>query len=380
MSFETECFSMNSDISKRTNDFSEPNKNSASRRATSVFADASWPKEEEAADRAQRRFEASAAAANRARQGGDGFVLADDALVQLRLDAQKFLLFVFFNRGDADAGPARDHFLDILAGNDSRRSIIQFVAFAKGAQVFFFFALFLGIKPSLFEFVIGDGRFHAVGDELYALLDFADFFRDGGLAQFYARAGFVDQVDGLVRKKTVGNIAVRKINGIAQRFIGVADSMKLFVAFAHALDDLNGFFFIGGGNFYGLEAPFERAVFFHRFSVFARRCRADALNLSARKSRLQNVRGIQRTFRGARSHQRVQFVDENDRVLALHQFFHDGFEALFELAAVFCSSNDKRKIQRKDALVRQERRERHHRKCVAPVLRRWPSYRRRALR
>jgi len=37
MSFETECFSMNSDISKRTSDFSLPNRNSAKARATSVL-------------------------------------------------------------------------------------------------------------------------------------------------------------------------------------------------------------------------------------------------------------------------------------------------------------------------------------------------------
>src|SRR5580700_7915292 len=78
------------------------------------------PKEEEATHRTQRRLEARSAAANRPRQRGDGFVLADDPLVQLRLDAQKLLLFVFFNGGDADAGPARDYFLDILPGHDTR--------------------------------------------------------------------------------------------------------------------------------------------------------------------------------------------------------------------------------------------------------------------
>ena len=37
MSLETECFSMNSDMSKRISDFSDPKRNSASRLATSVF-------------------------------------------------------------------------------------------------------------------------------------------------------------------------------------------------------------------------------------------------------------------------------------------------------------------------------------------------------
>src|SRR2546430_9077668 len=45
-------------------------------------------------------------------------------------------------------------------------------------------------------------RFHAVSDEFHALLYFADFFGNSGLTQLDARAGFVDQVDGFVRKRS----------------------------------------------------------------------------------------------------------------------------------------------------------------------------------
>jgi len=54
------------------------------------FADAGGAEEEEAANGTRGIFESGAAAANGASEGGDGFVLADDALVKLRLDAQKF--------------------------------------------------------------------------------------------------------------------------------------------------------------------------------------------------------------------------------------------------------------------------------------------------
>ena len=40
----------------------------------------------------------------------------------------------------------------------------------------------------------------------------------------------------------------------------------------------------------------------------------------------------------------------------LHQLFHDGLEALFELAAIFCAGDDQRKIESENALVGQERR------------------------
>src|ERR1700731_3441145 len=83
------------------------------------FANARGPKEEEATNWTQRRFQTGAAAANGAGKCGDGFVLADDALVKFGLDAQKFLLFVFFNRGDTDTGPAGDDFFDVFTGNDA---------------------------------------------------------------------------------------------------------------------------------------------------------------------------------------------------------------------------------------------------------------------
>src|SRR5439155_25498066 len=47
---------------------------------------------------------------------------------------------------------------------------------------------------SLFKFVIGDGRFHAVSDEFHPLLHFADFLGNGCLAQLDARARLVDQI------------------------------------------------------------------------------------------------------------------------------------------------------------------------------------------
>src|SRR5690348_9488520 len=84
------------------------------------FANAGGSKEKEAAHGTHRRFEPGAAAANGARQRGDSLVLADNALVQLRLDAQKLLLLVFLNGSDGDAGPTGNDFFDIFAGYYAR--------------------------------------------------------------------------------------------------------------------------------------------------------------------------------------------------------------------------------------------------------------------
>src|SRR5262249_31298460 len=79
--------------------------------------------------------------------------------------------------------------------------------------------------------------------------------------------------------------------------------------------------------------------------------RADALNLSARKRRFQNVGGVERSLGRSRAHQRVQLIDEYDGVLILHQLFHDGLQPLFELPAILGARDDQGKIERQNPLV-----------------------------
>ncbi len=90
------------------------------------------------------------------------------------------------------------------------------------------------------------------------------------------------------------------------------------------------------------------------FRVLGRRGRADAANLAARQRRLEDVRGVERPFGRARAHQRVQLVDEHDDVRVLGQLLHDRLEALFELAAILRARDNKRDIQRQNALVGEE--------------------------
>ena len=178
--------------------------------------------------------------------------------------------------------------------------------------------------------------------------------RQRGLAQFHASAGFVEKIDGLVRQEAIRNIAIRKIHGRFDRFVGVIHHVEFLVPRLHALQNPDGFALAGRADLHGLEAAFERTVLFDRFAVFRGRRRADALDLTARKRRLQDVCGIERTFGRTCADERVQFVDEHDGVRIVDQFFHDRLQPLFKLAAILRSGNDQRKIQNQNALVRQE--------------------------
>ena len=177
--------------------------------------------------------------------------------MKFRFDAQQLLLLVFLDGSDGNACPTGNHFFNILAADDAGGGVIQLVTIAQSAQRFFFLALFLGVETRFLEFVRGDRAFHAVRDELHTLLYFADFFRYRRLPQFYARARFVDQVDGFVRQEPIRNVTVRKIDGVAQRVFRIADGMKLFVALAHATEHENGFVFVRSWHLHGLEAALE---------------------------------------------------------------------------------------------------------------------------
>ena len=222
--------------------------------------------------------------------------------------------------------------------------------------MFLFLALFFGIEPRLFEFVVGDRGFHPVRNELHALLHFGNFVRQHGLAQLHARARLVQEIDGLVRQKTVWDVAVREIHGVSNGFLRVTHRVELLVAVPHALQHADRFVLIRRRNLHGLEPPLKRTILLDRFAIFSRSCRADALDFTPAQRGLQYIGGIQRSFRRSRAHQRVQFVDEHDRVLTLHQFFHDGLQPFFELPAIFRARHDQGQIEREDSLVRQERR------------------------
>ena len=132
--------------------------------------------------------------------------------------------------------------------------------------------------------------------------------------------------------------------------------MEFLVALLDAEQNADGVRFVGRRNFHGLEAALERPVLLDRLAVFGGRGGADALDLAARKRRLQDIGGVERAFGRTRAHQRVQLIDEDDGVLILHQLLHDGLQPLFKLAAILGAGHDQRKIERQNALVGQERR------------------------
>src|SRR6185369_1208597 len=318
------------------------------------LADAGGSEEQERSDRTVGRLETGTRAADCTGQGTDSLVLRDNALVQFFFDAQQFLRLFFLDRVNRNTGPAADHFFDILSVYDAGGGFIEVVLFAKGAQVLALLAFFVAVEARLLELVVRDRVLHSVNDELDSLLDFGDLLGQGGLAQFHASTRLVNEVNGLVRKEAIRDVAIRVAYGELDRFVRVSHGVEFLVTVLDAEEDLDSVVFVRRWDLYGLEAAFERAIFFYRLAIFTRRGCADALNLAARKSRLQDIGRIERTLGGACSDQGMKFIDEDDTVLRLHQFLHDRLQALFELATILGSGDDERQVEGQDALIGEE--------------------------
>ncbi len=125
----------------------------------------------------------------------------------------------------------------------------------------------------------------------------------------------------------------------------------LLIFAANALENQNRVLNGRGIHFDRLKATGQGRVLFDMLSVFGKCSGSDTLEFSTAQGGLENIRGIHRAFGCSGPHNRVHFVDENDNVLGLLEFVHDGFDPLLELTAILCSRYHKSQIKGDHFLV-----------------------------
>src|SRR6202035_5553612 len=103
----------------------------------------------------------------------------------------------------------------------------------------------------------------------------------------------------------------------------------------------------------GLEAPLERGVLLDVLAVLVQGGGADALDLAARQGGLEDVGGIDRSFRRARAHQRVKLVDEEHDLSTGTDLVEDLLQALLYLAAVLGAGDERAHVEREHPLTAQ---------------------------
>ena len=168
------------------------------------------------------------------------------------------------------------------------------------------------------------------------------------------RAGLVDQVDGLVGKETVGDVAVGQNRRRHQGAVLNLDAVEDLVPLLQAAQDADGVLHRRLVDQHGLEAPLERRVFFNILAVFVEGRGADAVQLAARQHGLEQVAGVNGAVRRAGTHDGVQLVDEEDDApLALLDFLKHRLQTLFKFATEFRAGNQSAHVERENGLVAQ---------------------------
>ena len=161
------------------------------------------------------------------------------------------------------------------------------------------------------------------------------------------RTGFVNHVNRLVGQVAVVDVLGAQLGSGLQRSHGVLDVVVLFKTRLEAFEDVHGLLNRRLDHVDLLETTAQGGVFFKDATVFGEGRCANALELAARQRRLEQVRRIQRAARSrTRANERVDFVDEQNRVGLSLQVLDHAFQALLKVAAVFGAGQQSAHVQR----------------------------------
>src|SRR5438876_2972143 len=318
------------------------------------LTDAGWPEEDERADGPLRVLEAGACPPHRLGDDLDGIVLADQTGVDVLLHPHQPGGLLLDEARHRHAGPGADDLGDVLLVNlgDGGAQLV--------APLHLFFDV-LVLELLLLIAEGGSGLVILVGDRLFFLdLKVADLLlhrleiRRCG-RQLHANAGrrLIHQVDRLVRQRAIRNVTHRELGRRFDGLVGHGDAVMLLVKRLDAVQDrdrLDQRRFVDEDR---LEAALEGRILLDVLAVLVEGGGADALDLAARESGLEDVGGIDRAFRRARTDQRVQLVDEEHHLATGPDFIEDLLQALFELAAVLGAGDERAHVEREHPLAAQ---------------------------
>src|SRR5712691_3605208 len=310
--------------------------------------------EDERADGTACILESGPRAADGLRDHLDRVLLADQASMDLVLHAEQTGRLLLHEAGDRHAGPGTDDLGDVLLV-DLGHGRAQLVA------PLHLFLDVLVLELLLFVAEGGGGLVILVGDRLFLLdLEIADLFLhrlqvggSGGELHAHASRRLVHQVDRLVGQRPVGHVADRQLGRRFDRLVGDGHAMVLLVEALHPVEDGDGLDQRRLVDEDRLEAALQGRVLLDVLAVLVERGGADALDLTARQRRLENIGGVDRAFGGARTHERVELVDEEDHLTAGTDLVEDLLQALLKLAAVLGARDQGAHVERQHTFAAQ---------------------------
>ena len=169
--------------------------------------------------------------------------------------------------------------------------------------------------------------------------------------QIHVGTGFVQQVDGLIRQKPVGDVALGKHDALVGDFRRNLHPVELGIGLGNALHNLACFRDGGLRHGDGLETALQSRVLFNIFAVLGEGRRADDLNLAPGQGGLQDVGGVHAALRVARAHQIVNLVNDQNDVAALLDLADQALHAAFKLPAELGAGHQRGEVKQEYLLV-----------------------------
>ena len=143
-----------------------------------------------------------------------------------------------------------------------------------------------------------------------------------------------------------------ELGGSDERAVADADLVMHGVALLEAAQDGDGVLHARLADQHLLEAAFECGVLLQVLAVLVERGRTDAAQLAARERGLEHVAGIHGAIGLAGTDQGVDLVDEQDHLaIGLREVVEHRLQALLELAAELGARDERREVEREQALV-----------------------------
>ena len=169
--------------------------------------------------------------------------------------------------------------------------------------------------------------------------------------QIHIRAGLIQQVDGLIRQETIGDIALRQHHTLMGNLRRNGDTVELSIGLGQTLHNLA---CLGDGGFCNsdrLEAALQGGILFNIFPIF-RKCRsADNLYFSPGKGGFQDICRVHAALCIAGTHQIMNLINHQNDIAALLDLTDQALHAALKLTTELGTSHQSRQIQQKNLLV-----------------------------
>ena len=183
-------------------------------------------------------------------------------------------------------------------------------------------------------------------------LEIIDLHRHAPNLNRQRRSSLIHQINRLIRQEPIRNIPMAQLRRRHNRRVLDPHLVVRLIPLPQPAQNRNRVLDIRLAHIHNLEPPLQRRILLDVLPILIQRGRANRAQLSPRQCRLQHIASVNRAFRSSRTHQRMQFVDEqNNLPIRLVNLLQHRLQPFFKLAAKLRPRQHRSQVQRDHPLI-----------------------------